>query len=139
MAYAGYLIRVMGSGTPYDIPLEYISEKSYKCTHSTLDLDPYRDANGILHRNAILKTPKVVVNTRPHLRNTNVAEIFANLSNRYISAIEKKLLLSVYIPELDDYYVGYFYLPDLDFTIQKIEGNTIIYDALELSFIGYGD
>ena len=138
MAYSGFLVRIMGE-TNYDVPMEYIVEKSYKCTHSTLDLDPYRDANGVLHRNAVLKTPKVVIGLRPLLRNTQVAELFANISNRYVNTMEKKVLASVYVPEIDSYYTGYFYVPDIEFNIRKIENSTIFYDALTLTFIGYGD
>ena len=49
LAYAGYLVRIMGA-TNYDIPLNYIQKESYKCTFSTLDKEAFRDGDGVLHR-----------------------------------------------------------------------------------------
>ena len=135
--FSGYLVRIHGT-TDYDIPLGYIAEKSYKCTYSTLDLEPFRDANGILHRNAVLKTPKVTLVTRS-LKNTEVADLFNNIASRYVNAMEKKVLITAYLPETDNYLTGYFYVPDTEFNIHTIQGNIIKYDAITLSFIGYGD
>lgn len=49
MAYAGFLIRV-GS---YKIPHSWIRAETYTVTKTGQDLDSYRDANGLLHRNAL--------------------------------------------------------------------------------------
>ena len=49
MAYSGFLIKVGN----YTVPFRYIEAKKYKCGIKGQDLDSYRDANGILHREAL--------------------------------------------------------------------------------------
>ena len=53
MGYNGYLVRV----GEYTIPLGMIKANSYKITKNSQDLDSYRDANGVLHRNALDRKP----------------------------------------------------------------------------------
>ena len=37
--------------------MHYINEGSYVAERKPLDLDPYRDANGVLHRNVVDNVP----------------------------------------------------------------------------------
>ena len=134
MAYSGYLISV---GT-YVIPMTYINEKSYKCTYSVMDLDSYRDANGVLHRNAVLKVPHCSFETRP-LKNADVASLWSNISSQYTSAAERRVLATVYLPETDGYYTGSFYIPDTNITINTINHGNIQYEPITFEFIGYGE
>lgn len=137
--FNGFLITIHG-GTNYNIPLEYMTEKSYKCTLSTLDLDATRDANGVLHRNAVLQVPHCSFDTRP-LTNVDVEILWSNLRSRYIgdNANEKKVSASVYLPESDSYYTGNFYVPDTEMTIRMIKGNKVYYEPITFEFIGYGE
>ena len=134
MAYSGYLISI----NDYVIPLTYINEKTYKCTYSTMDLDSYRDANGVLHRNAILKVPHCSFSTRP-LNNIDAETLWSNIRSRYTNAMEKKVIATIYIPETDNYYTGSFYVPDIDMTINHVSGNRVYYAPITFEFIGYGE
>ena len=49
MAYSGFLIKVGN----YTVPFRYIEAKKYKCGIKGQDLNSYRDANGVLHREAL--------------------------------------------------------------------------------------
>ena len=137
--YGGYLIQING-GTPYQIPLSYMNEKSYKCTFSTLDLDSTRDANGVLHRNAVLQVPHCSFDTR-ELNNVDLETLWSNIRSRYggNNANEKKISASVYVPEEDGYYTGYFYIPDTDITINHINKGKVYYEPITFEFIGYGE
>ena len=56
MGYNGYLIKVANSASSNDwftIPHEFIVEKSYKGTYSTMDQNSNRNGNGILDRNVL--------------------------------------------------------------------------------------
>jgi len=139
MAFSNYLIQISGGTTAYNVPLEYMNEKSYKCTFSTLDLDSYRDANGVLHRNAVLQTPHLTFDTRPLLRHTDIDDLWSNIRDRYIISMEKCVLASVYVPEKNDYYTGKFYVPDTEMTISSIKNGIIFYEPITFEFIGYGD
>jgi len=136
MAYQGYFIKVHGT-TDYTIPLTLMQEKSYHGVFSTLDTEGYRDAYGVLHRKAVLKVPHAVFQTRP-LTNTEIGEMWTNIQNRYTNALEKRVTATVYISELDDYMTQDFYVPDIDPTINIIQGNVIKYEPVAMEFIGYG-
>ena len=139
MAYAGYLIKIIGSGSSdYISPLNYIQEKSYKCTLSTLDQEGYRDANGVLHRTAVLQVPHCSFNTMP-LNNTQIGSLWQNIRSRYTQALEKRVTASVYVTELDSYSTASFYVPDVEMTIKRIKDGKIFYEPMTFEFIGYGE
>lgn len=130
--YNGYLIRVGN----YEIPLSAMIKSSYKVTYSVLDLDSYRDANGHLHRTALRKVPTIEVGLHP-LSSNQIADIFSNIASQYVNSSERKVLASVFIPEINGYYDGYFYIPDTQFAINKIVNNVVYYDETTFKIIGY--
>lgn len=133
MAYSGYLITVGN----YTIPMTLINEKTYKCTFSTMDLDSYRDANGVLHRNAVNQIPHCSFTTR-QLTNSDVDALWSGIRSNYVNTKEKKVNASVYLPETDSYYSGYFYIPDTEMTIDYIKEGKVYYDPITIELIGYG-
>ena len=141
MAYNGYLIRVIDVNNEYnyfDIPLHDVLEKTYKMTYSVIDFDSTRNGAGKLIRNALRhKVPHCTIEVKP-LDNAELAYIFSNIQSRYTITKEKKVKLSVYIPEYNNYVTMDFYLPDIDITIRHIENNTkVLYEKFVLEFIGY--
>ena len=68
-----------------------------------------------------------------------MASLWTNLQSRYTINKEKKIRLSVYIPEIDGYVTENFYIPDMEITIRRIEEETnkIVYEGFTLEFIGY--
>ena len=56
---------------------------------------------------------------------------------QYTNSIEKKCTASVYVPEIGDYKVQDVYLPDIKTNIYYADNNDIIYNEIELQFIGY--
>lgn len=145
MAFNGYLIKVKGiegsqtASSDYTLPLRYILEKTYDMTYSVMDYDSTRNASGRLIRNAQKhKVPHVSVTIKP-LWDADLNSLFANLRERYIIAKEKKLVLSVFIPEINDYVEENFYIPDTNPVIRKIYSSTnkIKYESFTLEFIGY--
>ena len=141
MAYSGYLIKALGvnGGSDYILPMHFIIEKTYKMTYSVIDFDSTRNGAGKLVRNALKhKVPHCTVNIKP-LSNTNMAALWTNLQSRYTINKEKKIRLSVYIPEIDGYVTENFYIPDMELTIRRIEEGTnkIVYEGFTLEFIGY--
>ena len=140
MAYNGYLVKVLRKteqGTDYIFPLHYIIEKTYTMTYSVVDYNSTRNATGALVRNALPhKVPHCSFEVKK-LTNTQVADIFSNLSSRYVIAKEKKVRLSVYVPEINDYVEEDFYIPDIELTINHILNNVIHYNTIKFEFIGY--
>lgn len=140
MAYNGYLIKVIkknNSGTDYVFPMNLIVEKTYKMTYSVMDSQAKRNAKGKLKRVTMPhKVPHCSVQLR-ELNNTQLAALLSEIQARYTVKKQKKVKLSVFIPEIDDYKEEDFYLPDIDITINHIESSTIKYEPITLEFIGY--
>lgn len=135
MSYAGYLVKV----GDYEIPADkYIKVQSYKTTLSVQDLDSYRDANGVLHREALEhRVNKVEFETPAMLTNTQMAELFSNIKNNYTVPVERKFIGTFYVPEFDDYVSQEMYMSDPAFTIYAIMDGVIKYNPVRVAFIAY--
>lgn len=134
MAYAGYLIKV----GDYEIPADkFIKAVSYIPYVNMQALDPYTDANGYEHIEAVeLKALKVEFDTPAMLTNTEFAELMANIRENYIESKSRKCLVTAYIPEYDDYVTQTAYMADFKPTIYNIDGNVIHYNSIRFAFIG---
>ena len=134
MAYSGYLIKVGN----YTIPLSLIKADSYSVFMSVTDLDSYVDANGVLHRNALEHTAnKVEFETVPMLDQTQFAALMSNLRNNFTNTLERKAIVTCYIPELDEYVEQFMYMPDIKPSMYLASDTEIWYNATRLAFIGY--
>ena len=136
MAYNGYLIKVKGT-TDYTIPLDYMIYQTYKGTYSVLDGDSKRNGDGKLVR-AVLphKVAHSSVEIMP-MSNTVIGDLMGNIQSRYTKPEEKKLLASIWVAEINGYVEAEFYVPDIEFTVKKIENSKVLYDSFTLEFIGY--
>lgn len=135
MAYSNYLIKI---GT-YTIPEKYIAFDTYNVLLSTNDLDSYRDANGILHRNALThKVAKAEFNT-PYINSAEFNTLMSNIRAQYSNATEKKIATAyIYIPETDSYVQTSVYVPDITVKIYKKNSDgTFLYEPVRFAFIGY--
>ena len=137
MAFAGYLIKVGN----YEIDgTYYINWDNYNVTRQIQDLDSYRDANGVLHRNALDHVPiKVEFETRENLTNSDIATFFGNIRANYTVPKERRAMITAYVPELDSYITQEMYMADPQFKIKRIEPktNVIHYERVRVAFIGY--
>lgn len=134
MAFEGYLLKIGN----YELPMNFIIAKSYDVTRQVMEVKAYRDANGRLHRNTVTHTPiKINLKTPSRLTNTEVEEVFSNIRANYISEIERKVSVTCYVPETDSYITQEMYIPDITMPISEIDGTTVYYESLKLTFIGY--
>ena len=133
MAYSGFLIKI-GS---YEFPQKYIKFDSYSAYVNMQDVDPYTDANGYLHREAVgLKALKVEFETVAMLTNSEFAKIINNIKVNYLDTKSRKILITAYIPEYDDYVTQTGYLADFTPQIYGTYGGVIHYNPIRLAFIG---
>ena len=142
MAFNGILVTVgTNDNTKFDIDGEYyINWDKYNVTRLIQDLDSYRDANGVLHRNALDHIPiKVEFETRENLTNTDVGEFFGRIRANFTVPAERKAIITAYVPELDDYITQEMYMADPQIKIKRIEDSTnvIKYESIRVAFIGY--
>lgn len=138
MGFNGYLIKIGNYSTFFN---KFIVSESYKISKKVIDLDSYRDANGVLHRNALPHVSYTISFEVKPLDNTRMQELLSSIRENFTIPAERKLSVSFYVPELDDYVTTDCYMPDPEFPINRIETQTIIpviyYDKITLKFIGY--
>jgi len=135
MAYDGYILKIGN----YEFPKQWIEAESFKVVKGIQDLDSYRDANGVLHRNALShQIYKVEFQVRENIKASEYNAIMSEISSRYIKPAERKLQIDAYIPESGN-YTGMIdvYMPDPEVTIKRIEGSDLIYKTVRFAFIGY--
>lgn len=135
MSYAGYLVKV----GDYDIPTDkFIRAQSYKATLSVMDLDSFRDADGVLHRTALAhRVNKIEFETPLGLTNIDMAELFGKMAENYTVPAERKFVGTFYVPELDDYISQDMYMVDPAFNMHSITDKIIKYKPVRIAFIAY--
>lgn len=134
MAYNGWLLKIGNYTIPAD---KFIKAKTYKAYANMQDVDPWTDANGFLHREAVeLKALKVEFETPAMLTNTEFSELIGNIRANYINATARTCMVTAYIPEYDDYVTQTAYMADFQPQMYGTYGGVIHYDPVRLSFIG---
>lgn len=145
MAFAGYLIKSGDDRFPH----EYIELGSYDCTPDQREeIKAERDDN----------TRKLIRVTAPGMKTAIHFKTRDNLTLAEKEAIrlffynheagesgettdlahqQRKIPLTFWNDDTGDYDSGYFYRPNMKFPIKRIEGNNIIYGALEIDLIEY--
>lgn len=133
MAYSGWLLKIGN----YEVPMKYMKAESYSPYVNMQDIDPWTDANGYLHRNAVdLKALKVEFETPAMLTNTQFAEFMSNIRGQFTDAKSRRCIITAYIPEYDDYVTQTGYMADFQPTIYGTYGGVIHYNSIKFSFIG---
>ncbi len=151
--YKGYLIKILHDAPlgDYVIPENFIAFNTPNNLVSTTDVDAWRDANNVLHRETIEKpAPKVEFNT-PYIDSKFLQEVLDEIRKRYVNTSQKKLHMKVWSEEKNDYITQYFYLTsDVNFTIHKkivrkewvsgvlTDRTYFLYNPIRFAFIGYG-
>lgn len=134
MAYQGWLVKVGN----YIIPAKkFIRAESYSAYVNMQDLDPWNDANGYIHRNAVeLKAAKVEFETPAMLTNAQFSELMRNIQANYTIPRARQLVLTAYIPEYDNYVTQTAYMADFTPQIYGNYGGVIRYNPVRLAFVG---
>lgn len=133
MAYNGYLLKIGN----YKVPEKLIKADTYKAYINMQDLDPWTDADGYLHRNALeLKAEKVEFETVPQLTNKSFAAFMGNIRKNFTNATAREAYIEAYIPELDEYVKQKGYMADIQPQMYSANSKIIKYDAIRFSFVG---
>ena len=74
MGFNGYLIQIGSYSTFFE---QYIQYQSYKVSRKVQDLDSYRDANGVLHRNVLDHDSYVIELTLRPLNNLELENVMS--------------------------------------------------------------
>lgn len=153
--YAGWLVKI-GS---YIIPSNrFIRADTYKAQSIMQDLDPWIDANGLAHRQAVkLKALKVEFETPAMLTDDDLAELLRNISQNLITNGQEPVnedgsffheggndcYITAFSPRYNQYFTQRGYMVDIEPQIygnyEKIEGGSsqiLRYDPIRFAFVG---
>ena len=148
MAFAGYLLKYSytsgGSNVDVIFPHNYIQLESWKSTpNQREEIRAYRDENtrNLTRVTASGKKSIFSFKTRPNLHLAEKQAIQTFFPQGEIrtggDANERKIKLTFWNEETNDYQTGWFYRPNMEFPIIKITNSDIIYGALDFSFVEY--
>lgn len=135
MAFTGYLLKFGNTVLSH----KYIQLESYDTTpNQRTELSAYRDNNNSLHR-ATSPNHKTTIKftTMPDLTLSQKQTLQAEMSNGLVDTVERKYQITYWNDEQNCYVTSYFYMPDVNYQIRKIDGNNIIYNAVSFEFIEY--
>lgn len=128
----GWLLKFNG----VEFPNRLIAHESLKITpDQIMDLDPYRDANGQLHRNILPHTATTIEFSTPYLslKDIEILNTFLTKENRVKCNIE------YWNPNTSLYASGTFYIADVPYEISRVNEKTsdIIYKPVKVTIIEY--
>ncbi len=139
MAYNGYLIKLGGSSGVV-LPLRYISLGSYKSTpNQRMESKATRSVTGLLHRTTMEhKATKIEFET-PYIDNNDLRTLNNMIHNAFTNSLERKLTINYYDQETDSYRDAICYMPDVNYSIARIDSNTntVYYNSVRYAFIEY--
>lgn len=132
--YSGWLIKIGN----YTIPTnKFIKFDTYKAYAAMQDLDPWTDANGYLHRQAVeLKTLKVEFETPAMLTDDELAEFLYNIDKNLIDSTGNECDITAFVPRYNIYMQQRGYLADITPQIYSSHGGILKYDAMRFAFVG---
>lgn len=147
--YSGWLVKIGDPKTGYIIPTNrFIRTDSYRAYANMQDVDPWTDANGYLHRNAVkLKALKVEFETPAMLTDDDFAELMSNIDRNIINPDANECYIEAFIPRYNRYERQRGYLVDIEPQIYgnyekiKNENGEVIngvlrYDPIRIAFVG---
>ena len=137
MAFSGYLIK-LGGNSGDNLHMELIAAESSSDTpDQRLESKAARAATGVLYRSTCShKATKIEIETVP-MTNKDLTGLMSLIASHFSDANQRKLNLQYYDNETDNYNTGTFYMPDIQYKILRVDGNTIYYDSIRLAFIEY--
>lgn len=131
MAFNGSWLLKVGD---YPIPLSVMAYGTYTASRNVQDLDSYRDADGVLHRNALPHVAYKVEFETIYLTNKSFKTIIDNIKRNVIDVVANDVTLTYYDVWSDSYKTGHFYLPG---TLEFPMLNKEIHDQTRIAFIEY--
>lgn len=139
-AFNGSLVFAKVGNNYIEIPQKLIKAESYRVTpNQRFESSANRSVTGMLVRQTVSHTAsKIEFETIP-MTQTDVKTIEAILNSAYVDSLQRKLKIKYYDTSADDYKEGDFYVPDVEYSIQRIDltKNKIHYNSIRYAFIEY--
>ena len=133
--YKGYLLKFNGTVLPNAYLVEYSSTPDQR-----LDVDGERDNTGMLHRNT-LPAGKTSITFSTHILSLDekikMQNIIWNAINANGIPQQRKVWVEYWNDETNDYDTGWFYIPDIQYTVMDANATDIRYSPISIELIEY--
>nr|DAT76591.1 MAG TPA: hypothetical protein [Caudoviricetes sp.] len=136
--FKGYLLRAVRTDTIF--PNDYILYSSWKSTpNQREEIKAYRDDNTRELYRVTAEGQKSIFqfDTIDGLSLQDKINIQNFFTSAEINTKERKVQLEFWNEENNQYSIGYFYRPNMEFTIQDISEDDITYSSLTFEFVEY--
>lgn len=138
MAFKGYYIKFIKGTSTWELPLEYMFVDSWDSSpFKVQDLDPYYDANGLLHRNPVEHTSADLTFQTPPMFMNKKEEFMAKLRSMSTNTFRRDFTIEYYNDETGQYDTGEFYMVEPRFSASKNTNKGILYNPISIEFIKY--
>ena len=143
-SFKGYLFKkTVGTGaSAHDVPFpnRYIALDTWDSTpNQREEIKAYRDDNtrNLTRITAQGKKSKFTFKTRKYLHLAEKKEIQEFFTDSETDRNQRKIQLTYWNDEANEYRTGYFYRPNMTFKIYKITDDDIIYNEMSFELIEY--
>lgn len=130
--YKGYLLKFGNTEFPNNYFAEYSSTPDQR-----MDNDAERDDNGSLQRST-LPTGKTSITFSTHILHLSEKINMQNIINSAIvNTAQRKCYVTYWNDETNSYDSGYFYIPDIEFSVTDASKTDIRYNPISIELIEY--
>ena len=136
--FKGILLYRTADNKPF--PQQYIEMGSWSSNPDQREeIRAYRDDNTRALTRITAQGRKSIFSfaTRNNLHLKDKIAIQKWFTEKEVNSTERKIQLTFWNEETNNYDTGYFYRPNMEFRIKSIIGNDIIYDSMQFDFVEY--
>ena len=136
--FKGILLYRTADNKPF--PQQYIEMGSWSSNPDQREeIRAYRDDNTRALTRITAQGRKSIFSfaTRNNLHLKDKIAIQNWFTEKEVNSTERKIQLTFWNEETNNYDTGYFYRPNMEFKIKSIIGTDIIYDSMQFDFVEY--
>lgn len=134
MAYEGYLIAFNG----HILPNSYLIQNGYTTIpNQRTELSATRDNTNHLFRVTSPNHKTTIKFTTGILHLSDKLAIQSIMARGLVNEDERKYSVTYYNDETNSYSTGFFYMPDVTYSVKDTWNNDIIYNSVSFEFIEY--
>lgn len=140
MAFRGYFVRMIKGNTDWIFPMKYIKTGTTEFSpYKVMDLDPWYDSTGLLHRNVVSHTSATIKFSTPPMPIDEKETLFAKIRSMYTDTKARDCRVEYYNDETGGYDIADCYMVEPKFKPLERNGITgkILYDSVDIEFIKY--
>lgn len=140
MAFQGYYIKMIKGNTSWIFPLSKMMINTAEFSpYKVMDLDPYYDSTGLLHRNVVEHTSASLKFSTPPMPLSEKESLMAKIRSMYTNVKARDCTIEYYNDETGNYDTADCYMVEPKFRPKEKNAITgeILYDSIDIEFIKY--